>query len=553
MNFQKIAEPHETDLNQLQDIVAVQVANIGKSNHKGASSLALPLRGNLVRLKILGHKITALGDRFSRGQRVTITLKQPNNHESGKPLFPKMKSLISTSALVAALSLLSHSAVAQPTISSVFPSGAYQFQQTNALTFTAGSSAGIANVSVTLTATTLLGVQGFPQTLTSSSGLTISGSANSETVRAPLNTNDLYTAEIVVTDTGGLSTTNSISFDTISPAYTWEARDWNYTSNGVSGLFIDNPQTNAYAGLVSTAGADFNNPSYDNGANGGPSDGGSSYRPQGLETEGCGDTTRLPYTPYTTNQDYDVGFNNGGNWANYTRHYPPGTYNVFVRASDGNGAQNNAGDISVVVGTASFAASGPYYFSTKSTGWQTYDWYPLVDSSNNPAVLTIPNDGTASTLRLTIDGGSCNENFFMLMPVNTNAPIGGAAYVTNAFPNGAYQFQQTNTFNCLIDSTNGLTTIVAEVTGTPLSGNPFTETLTPSSGLTVTGSSTSENVSFALSTDTVYSVTFLMTDGAGTLKLPTSDNPWLVVWYPVVTRLIVPASLLALPPSAART
>jgi hypothetical protein len=311
----------------------------------------------------------------------------------------------------------------------------------------------------------------------------------------------------VVTDADSLSSTDTVSFDTISPAYTWEARDWDYTSNSVSGLYIDNPQTNAYAGLASTSGSDYNNTS--------PGSGNASYRPQGLETESCGDTTRLPYSPYTTNQDYDVGYNNGGNWGSYTRHYPPGSYNVFVRASDGNGAQSDAGDIEVVAGTASFPA-GTNYFSTKSTGWQTYGWYPLINNtSNNPAVLTIPNDGTASTLRMTIDGGNCNENFFMLMPINTNAPIGGAAYVTNAFPNGAYQFQQTNTFNCTVDSTNGLMTIVAEVTGTPLSGSPFAQTLTPSSGLTITGSSTSENVSFALTTDTVYSVTFLMTDGAG--------------------------------------
>ncbi|HTV42125.1 MAG TPA: carbohydrate-binding protein [Candidatus Sulfotelmatobacter sp.] len=418
-----------------------------------------------------------------------------------------MKSFITASSLVAALSLFSDSAFAQPTISSVFPNGSYQFQQTNALTFTAGSLAGIANVSVTLTATTLFGVQGFPQTLTSSSGLTVSGSADDETVKAPLVSNVLYTATIVATDVNSLSSTDTVSFDTISPAYTWEARDWDYTANSVSGLFIDNPQTNAYAGLASTAGSDF--------YSGNPGSGSSSYRPQGLETESCSDTTRLAYSPYTTNQDYDVGYNNGGNWADYTRHYPPGSYNVFVRASDGNGAQSDAGDIEVVSGAASFPA-GTNYFSTKSTGWQTYGWYPLINNtSNNPAVLTIPNDGMASTLRMTIDGGNCNENFFMLLPVNTNAPIGGAAYVTNDFPNGAYQFQQTNTFNCTIDSTNGLMTIVAQVAGSPLSGTPFQQTLTPSSGLTITGSSTSENVSFALTTDTVYSVTFLMTDGAG--------------------------------------
>jgi hypothetical protein len=459
-------------------------------------------------LKNVNLQIPAFGDSFSDDRGVILadeTAKQPVKTQH--PLFLQMKSLVSVSALVAGLALFSHSAIAQPTISGVFPNGSYQFQYTNKLAFTAVSAAGVANVSVTLTPTTVLGVQGFPQTLTSSSGLTISGSANNENVSAPLNSNTLYSVQIIVTDTSSASTTNSISFDTISPVYTWEAEDWDYTSNGVSGLYIDNPQTNAYSGLASTSGADYHNTS--------PGSGNANYRPQGLETENAGDVPRLPYVG-SGKSDYDVGFNNGENWGNYTRHYPPGQYNVFVRASDGNGPQSNAGDISVAAGTASFVnQNGPYYYSTKSTGWQTYGWYPLINNSNQPAVLTIPNDGTASTLRLTIDGGNCNENFFMLLAINTNAPPVGEGYITNEFPNGVYQFQQTNTFNGSVISPNGIGNIVAEVQGNYLSGGSFSQTLTPSSGLTITGTATDKNVSFPLTTDALYSITFLITDGAG--------------------------------------
>ena len=422
------------------------------------------------------------------------------------PLFPKMKSFLSAAGIVAAVTLLSHTAIAQPTISGAYPNGAYQFQYTNSLAFTAASSAGIANVSVTLTPTSVFGVQGFPQTLTSSSGLTISGNANNQSVSAPLTSNTLYSVQIIVTDINTASTTNGFSFDTISPVYTWEARDWDYTSNSVT-LFIDNPQTNGYLTWASTAEVDFHSVNLGSGS--------ASYRPQGLETESAGDVPRLAYSPFTTNQDYDVGFNNGGNWANYTRHYPPGQYNVFIRASDGNNAQNNAGDIQVVGGNASFSQPGANYFSTKGTGWQTYGWYPLINSTNGNAVLTIPNDGTASTLRMTIDGGNCNENFFMLLALNTNTPPVGEGYVTNEFPDGTYQFQQTNTFNCSVISPNGINNIVVEVSGNSLSSGPFSQTLTPTSGLTITGNSTNKNVSFLLTTDAVYSLTFLITDGAG--------------------------------------
>ncbi|HXB60272.1 MAG TPA: hypothetical protein VNU95_11930 [Candidatus Acidoferrales bacterium] len=426
------------------------------------------------------------------------------------PSILQMKPLALAASLGAALFLSSHSAMAQPVIANVFPNGSYQFQSTNELTFLATSSAGIANVAVTLTPTTLLGVQGFAQTLTSGSGLTVSGTANSQTVTAPLTTNVLYTVKIVVTDINSTSTTNNETFDTIFPAYTWEAVDWDYISNGVDGLFIDNPQVNQYAGRASTDGVDFHSTN--------PGSGNSNYRPQGLETEGAGDVPRLQYVG-TTNINYDVGYNNGGNWANFTRHYPSGQYNVFIRASDGNGPQANAGDVAVVAGTASFNVPGTNYFSVKSTGWQTYGWYPMINNtSNQPAVLTIPNDGTASTLRMTIDGGNCNENYLLLMPINTNAPVPGEGFITNAFPNGAYQFQQSNSFNCSVMSPNGVQSIIANVTGNSLESGTFSQTLTGSSGLTITGVFTNEDVSFVLTTDTVYTVQFLITDGAGNLS-----------------------------------
>ncbi|HEY1788850.1 MAG TPA: hypothetical protein VGJ73_11870, partial [Verrucomicrobiae bacterium] len=395
------------------------------------------------------------------------------------PLTQQIKPLATVASLAVALFVSSHSALAQPVIANTYPNGSAQFQGTNELTFSATSPAGIASVSVTLTPTTLFGLQGFPQTLTSTSGLTVSGTANGQTVTAPLTTNDLYSVKIVVTDVNSVSTTNNLSFDTIAPIYyTWEAVDWDYTSGGVSGQFIDNPQVNQYAGKASTDGADFHSTN--------PGSGNSNYRPQGLETEGPADVPRPQYVG-TTNIDYDVGFNSGGNWGDYTRHYPAGRYNVLVRASDGNGPQSNAGDVSVVSGTSSFSNPGPYYFSVKSTGWSTYAWYPLIDSSNVPAVLTIPNDGTASTLRMTIDGGNCNENFFMLVPVNTNAPAAGQGYITNSFPDGTYQFQQTNKFNCSVISPNGVQSVVVEVAGNNLSGGSYNKTLTASSGLTITG------------------------------------------------------------------
>ncbi|MGH7976931.1 MAG: hypothetical protein ACREC8_09745, partial [Limisphaerales bacterium] len=421
-----------------------------------------------------------------------------------------LTSITGLAGLIAASILLCGNATqAQPAITSLYPNGAYQFQASNTLFFTATSSADITNVSVTLTATTLQGQEGFPQVLTSAEGLTINGTATSENVSAILTSNMLYTAAIQVTDANGDSTSTNFSFDTISPAYTWEAEDWDYTSNGISGLFIDNPQTNAYAGLASTAGIDFNS---DNSGQGS-----ALYRPQGLETEDANDTPRLAYIG-TTNVDYDVGYNNGGNWANYTRHYRAGTYNLYLRGSDGNSSQNDAASLTVVSGTATLSGAGSgsdsYQFSVPGKGWTTYSWCPLIDT-NSGQLAQITFDGSQSMLRVTIDGGNCNENLYMLVPVDTNAPPVGDATITNIFPNGAYQFQQTNTMSFTVTSPIGINGVDVELIGTNLLGQGSVSTLTGANGLTISDNPTNQNVSFLLTTDTVYTAVIQVTDANG--------------------------------------
>jgi hypothetical protein len=257
---------------------------------------------------------------------------------------------------------------------------------------------------------------------------------------------------------------------------------------------------------------------YNNGNSG---NGSASYRPQGLETENpnsTGDTPRLAYIN-TTNLDYDVGFNNGGNWGNYTRHYPAGTYNVFLKASNGGGSnpQNDACSLLVESGTATFSGSGPYQFNVPNGGWSDYHWVELIDSSSgNPAQITF--DGTPSTLRLDIDGGNCNEHFFMLVPANTNPPPTPSIVFSNVYPDGIYQFEQTNSFTFTADSTNGVNegSIIVQVSGTNLLGQSFGPTiLSGANGLTISGSSSSYTVTFPLSTNTMYAVLIQVLDGNG--------------------------------------
>ncbi len=410
--------------------------------------------------------------------------------------------------------LYGNAAKAQPVISSVYPSGAYQFQNSQSLSFIATSPATITNISVQLIGTKLTGGSASLSFLSGSlgvdNGLTVTGIATSNNVSALLTSNVIYSAVIQVADANGNTTSSSLTFDTIAPVYTWEAVDWD--DSDLTPNYFDNPQTNKYSGLPSISGTDYNNTS--------PGSGAASYRPQGLETENpnsTGDTPRVQYIN-TTNIDYDVGYNNGGNWGNYTRHYPAGTYHVFLRGSNGGGSnpQNDACSLAVVGDSASFGGSGPYQFSIPNGGWSTWHWVPLIDSSSgNPAEITF--DGTASTLRLNIDGGNCNEHFFMLVPTNSNPIIPSSVILTNIYPDGVSQFEQTNTFVFTANSPLGIASgnIVVQLTGTNLIGQGSSVILTAGNGLTVTGVSTNWNVSFSLATNTMYSAFIQTADANG--------------------------------------
>ena len=367
-----------------------------------------------------------------------------------KTLFAKLKTRATFIPAVVGILFCGLAARALPVISNIHPSGAVQFQPSAALTFTISSSAGVAPSAITvqLIGTTLPGAT-LATTLTTANGLVVTGTPNSESVSAPLASNLVYTATIQATDADENTTTLVVSFDTINPAYTFEAEDWDYSlSSGTSGLFIDNPQTNAYANLNSKLGYDFNNPDYDNGQ-----DGGEPYRPQGLETEQNGDKPRLAYT--TGKTDYDVGYNNGGsdNWGNYTRTFPAGVYNIYMRIANPNGVTADAASMSLVAGrdTASETTTTLGTFLAPDTGnWQTYTWTPLLDTNGNLVQFT---GGAVETLRVTTINGSYNANFYLLMPANLSVPV-----ITNLYPDGSSFFQYTNELSFVADSSAGIAT-----------------------------------------------------------------------------------------------
>lgn len=428
---------------------------------------------------------------------------------------PTRASLACSTGVLAAASILlcGVRAQAQPVITGTYPDGKHLFEPSSTLSFTATSSTGVTSVQVTLAGASLPG-QASLNVYTSSSGLTIGGTPNSETVSAPLAVDTVYAATIQATDAGG-TTTTKVNFDTVSPLYTWEACDWDYTgSDGTTGLFIDNPQTNQYAGLPSTQGTDCYMANLGSGN--------SNYRPQGLESEDCGDTPRLAYIN-TTNVDFDNGFTDGGSWANYTRHYPKGLYNVYARLADGNGSQNNCATLAVVASESGNAqlldptgGGTPYNFSVKSTGWQTYGYYPLLDAANNLVQFT--NDGTQATLQVTVSGGNYNGHFFMLVPADTNVATASITAFMNMYPDGATQFQPSTTLVFTVTNSIGIDPddITVLLSETNLLGEAGSSIYTDGNGLTITGTETNLSVIAApLAGNATYSVFIQATDANG--------------------------------------
>jgi hypothetical protein len=279
-----------------------------------------------------------------------------------------------------------------PTLTAAGPSG--YLQSTNKVWFTASSAAGINTNNIRAI------VNG--QDVSSKLSFTGSSTSWSVVLAGVLAPSTSYTVALSFTDNNGLSASTTLTFDTFTPAFTWEAEDWDYDS----GKYYDNPQTNLYANLLGVDGVDFHDVS---------ATGTNPYRGSGNAdaTEVCGDFTRPQYNG-TGYVDYDVGYTATDEWENYTRTYPAGTYNVYLRAARGTtgNAVMGLSKVTSGQGTANQTTTSLGSFTVGNTGaWQTYQWIPLVDASSNLVSVTL---GGVSTLRFT-DGGA-NLNFFALVP-----------------------------------------------------------------------------------------------------------------------------------------
>jgi hypothetical protein len=270
-----------------------------------------------------------------------------------------------------------------------------------------------------------------------SSQLEFSGSSMSWSVSfAGLLPNLFFNSVTInVTNAYGFVATAAVNnFDTISQSnFTWEAEDFDFGG----GRFIDNPvptdvaATNSYylEAAPAVVGIDLTTPDNVSGEQ-------FAYRNDSCGTQVATDFLRQKYITAGVS-DYNVGWWYTGAWLNYTRTIPTNNYYIYGRLAGGNGAYNVTNSlVTGGWGTQSQTTQVLGTFSAAGTGWQSWQWVPLLNTNGQLAVVSL---GGVETLKMT-SGNSANANFYMLVPVppptNITAFLNGSNNVIS-FPTQA--------------------------------------------------------------------------------------------------------------------
>jgi hypothetical protein len=252
-----------------------------------------------------------------------------------------------------------------------------------------------------------------------------SGNNTNWNVSVPCPQNQLMTVTINATDASGASNSITQTFDTFSQNNLMiEGVDWDF--NG--GQFIDDPiptapfspATNSYfAGGISGTNASVYGVDY-TGTYDGEVLGGYRNNDNGFQCEICSDFQRDKFVTYGST-DYDLGYYNGGEWANYTRTFPASTFNVYGRMAGGAGPFNNTTLKLVTAGRGTTNQTTQLlgsFADANAAGWQTWHWVPMRDTNGNLATISL---GGVQTLKLT-SGNNINVNFLMFVPAVSVSP-----------------------------------------------------------------------------------------------------------------------------------
>jgi hypothetical protein len=204
-----------------------------------------------------------------------------------------------------------------------------------------------------------------------------------------------------------------------------------------------------------------------------------------MATEINGDLPRPKYVGAADTNDYSMGYFSDGAWANYTRHYPAGSYNVYGRLASGGATASEATlcEVTSGWGTATQTTNVLGTFNIPTTGWESYTYVPLRDGSGNLVSLTF--NGSTNTLQLnrpgTVGDGlfpDVNANFLMLVPLFTASASHVGANIVISFPT-------VSGFGYQVQYKTHLTDASWTSLGSPVAGNNAVESVNdPASGST---------------------------------------------------------------------
>jgi len=293
--------------------------------------------------------------------------------------------------------------------------------------------------------------------------------------------------------------------DVLPPGSFWiESEDYNYGSGQTVAAASVMPYTgDAYSGLEGVVGVDFNDVVV---AGGGiveyrkPFDATSQTIPVAVNTAGRFGVDRPGTVDMVTN--YKIGWIGSGDWYNYTRTVPPGTYNAFAALSQDAGTMNARLELVTspanvpnqtlqVLGTFTGPASG---------AWSENNLLAMQAPDGSPAVFKIR--GAAPTT-FRFNGISGDIDWFVVSPAQ-----GVPAKVTSATPAAGAAVPRDSSLSFTIED---FTTTVA-----PANVRLFLDNVNVTSGATIQKPADIMTITYAPGQMTVGSHTYRLefTDSA---------------------------------------
>ena len=326
----------------------------------------------------------------------------------------------------------------------------------------------------------------------------------------------LYTVSISVTNSAGLVSSKTLSFDTFpTNVFIVNAEDYDFTN----GMFIENPTptsapaANSYFGTAGVLGVDL---STYGGTGVLPGNGAAQLiRSDGYSAMQKAADIQLPqYAAANDPNVYNVqiAYNNGGNWFNYTRNYPTGNYLVYLRYNNGNaGNVESFNLLTSGYGTANQTTTNLGVFIGDNTG-AGYAWVPLTDTYGNDVIVSVP--AGKNTLQLlsgngAAAGGIANFVDFIFVPAGTSF----APSINNLNPNNLHPPINANIF---LNVTN-ITYSVGSAFSTVATNNIHTliNGVDVSSSVSYSGNNTNWSASLPCPQNQLITLTINATDANG--------------------------------------